>query len=100
MGKSVIIKDCEISGCSLDAEYQIEESEKYIQHLKDTIRSLVMSTPREIKIEDSMLTWIEYAEIELNQVFEELENELMLLGKLYVVQSEIMYDKDNVIDNS
>ena len=97
MGMSVIIKkDCEINGAKLDVENQIEESEKYIQGMKDEIRSLVMSTPREIRKDDETMTWIEYAGFELNTLFDELDRELTQLGRLYLVKSEIDYDKDNV----
>lgn len=101
MGKSVIIKkDCEVNGVGLNVDDEIESSEKYIQSLKDDIRALVMSTPREIKRGEDVLTWIEYANFELQTLFDELETELTQLGRMYLVQSEIEYDKDNVVDNS
>ena len=101
MGRSVIIKkDCEVCGVGMDVNDEIESTEKYIQTLKDDIRALVMSTPREIKRGEDILTWIEYANFELQSLFEELERELTQLGRMYLVQSEIEYDKDNVVDNS
>lgn len=101
MGKSVIIKDCEVCGVSMyDIDDQIENSEKFITELKASIRDLVMSTPREIIRDNEHFTWVDFAAISLDDLFQDLETELLQLSNLYLVKSEIEYNPKKVEDNS
>ena len=101
MAASTIIKDCEVCGVSMyTVGEQIDRSEEFIRELKSSIKDLVMSTPREITIADEHYTWLDYANIALNDLFKELETELLHLSNLYLIKSELDYNPKNVEDNS
>ena len=101
MGSSTLIKECEVCGVNMhNIDDQIENSEKFITELKSSIRDLVMSTPREIIRDGEHFTWVDFAAISLDDLFQDLESELLQLSNLYLVKSEIEYNPKNVEDNS